>query len=306
MAHALEAQEYMPQSSFDFGLHSRDFGYWPSNLQEEQDWFRSVLEFSLEFAVIDGPVSGHISRAVAEKFVGLWIRVKIYDELELVSKKILATGFWPEGCLAIRRILRWNCKSNPVEARPRLAALEELLRPVRLAEEVRFIVLSEWISDDDIEGFIENGAELRESGLPLVELAAKRLGEKLAADQGALTELLPELLCRSWEPNIWSLGRGIGELAQNPKLIWDAMVQQLAITKDRQINPQVLHGFLDTLRCRDLKLIMRNTPKGCKRGNCGKAKISTIQYYCSRRLCQIPDNVAPQYGFASIPCGPIE
>jgi hypothetical protein len=82
--------------------------------------------------------------------------------------------------------------------------------------------------------------------LSRLQNTAYELGVSVAADGGALTELLPELV-RTRSDQSWSFGRGLAQGANDPSSIWKQLVGQLQSVPMEAATPWVFRGFLDGL-----------------------------------------------------------
>jgi hypothetical protein len=246
----LEAIHFMAAGDFEFGAHSRDYGWSPRTPVEAKDWFEKALSLAGEFACADNPVAQHVREVLARQFRGLWTQATMYDELERISRAISARCFWKEGWIAVRQTIHFDSKGLPPEVSERLGAIEELLRPKDLLERVRAIVLSEGISIAGLDAADDQTAEI----LPFyrVESAAEALGREAAANEGVFAQVLPELT-RSHEL-IWNFGKGLAQGAEKPLSTWDRLAAALAASGQQTPDFRVLHGFLNGLNAKDPEL----------------------------------------------------
>ena len=76
---------------------------------------------------------------------------------------------------------------------------------------------------------------------------------RVAADSGAFTELLPELVCTRSD-QIWSFGRGLAQGADDPVAMWKQLVAQLQPAAVEAATPWVFRGFLNGLYQKDAAL----------------------------------------------------
>ena len=136
----LKTSHFSSAYSFEFGVRSRDYGYYPPTGQDVRDWFAAVMKLAGPFALSDGPVAEGVRKAIAREFRGLWTNVTLADELEWIARAIAAKGFWRDGWIAARQTRIYNGDGLPPEVLERLKALEEFLRPKIWSR--RFAVLS--------------------------------------------------------------------------------------------------------------------------------------------------------------------
>ncbi|MGO8910191.1 MAG: hypothetical protein ACLQDM_12855 [Bradyrhizobium sp.] len=92
-----------------------------------------------------------------------------------------------------------------------------------------------------------------ESAMSRLHNTAYELGMSVAADSGALTELLPGLV-RTRSDQIWSFGRGLAQGADHPAKIWTQLVAQLQPFPAEGANLGVFRGFLNGLHQKNAAL----------------------------------------------------
>lgn len=246
---ALEAMmksgQFMPYSSFEFGARSRDYGYHPRRGTEVSAWFETVLKAVEPFALQDSPVRDRMQKAIARKFRGLWKNSGQLDALERLSKAIAGNGFWRDGWIAARQTRQYEGKTLEAESLRRLTELEQFLRPKDLIDSVRGIVLGErGGSLDDFEDDEEVDISER---MKRVDALVEQFGKEAAADEKTLQALLPELI--SGHGRLFEFGRGLALGAKAPRIMWAALVAQVAATEHP--NTQLLRGFLQGFQTRD-------------------------------------------------------
>jgi hypothetical protein len=78
---------------------------------------------------------------------------------------------------------------------------------------------------------------------------ARTVGECLAVDGLALTELLPDLFTGGG--HLWDLGQGLAKRSPDRKSLWHRMAAQLGATPQRVRNVLALCGFLNALHAED-------------------------------------------------------
>jgi hypothetical protein len=118
---AMKTDHFTPYAPFEFGARSRDYGYHPKNGTEIGQWFEDVLKFAEPFALGDGALSALASKAIAQKFRGLWTHVSRYEALERIAKAIAGTEFWRDGWIAARQTRQYGGGAFNDETLRRLA-----------------------------------------------------------------------------------------------------------------------------------------------------------------------------------------
>ena len=242
---ALEAVHFGSASEFEFGGHSRDYGWWPRFPADVKRWFGETLNLAEELACSDKPVSRNVRTTLAERFRGLWGTAGMYDELECVCNRVSQVEFWPEGWIAVRQTIHYDASGFSPEIAARLSSLEENLRPRDLQQKVRSIVLSDALIYVGIDSTVDGSTDVQRS-MEQAQAVATELGRAVAADQNVFAVLLPELVAGRSD-QLWSFGRGLAEAAREGRAVWNQLVAQLAATpKDKQ-NIQLFRGFLNAL-----------------------------------------------------------
>ena len=219
---ALRTSHFDSWHYLEFGAHSRDYGYWPSNVDEVKHWFRTVLKLVEDTIGRDDGTASIVRNELAKEFYGLWDRAEMFDELENLSRLISAKKFWPEGWVAAKRLLQLGSGKETV----RLSQLESLLRPTNLVQRVKSVVLSTGIKHFDVDYFEDGSAQDLQQKIERTEELARSLGKAVALDETTLEELLPELV--TGEGRLWSFGRGLAEGSDKPEVIWNKLANQLS------------------------------------------------------------------------------
>lgn len=237
----LETDHFSSSYLFEFGARSRDHGYHPKTGKDIAHWYGSALKFAESFATSEHPAASYVRAAIASSFRGLWGNVARYDDLERISREIAAKDFWREGWIAARQTRIYGSKELSSEALARLSALEEFLRPKDLVNKVRGIVLeTKGIGIDFDDDIVEHTPSGYAAAAARLATAIENLGHDVAADESAFKVLLPELVRGGGK--LGPFGHALGSGAANPRELWDALVQQMAVTPSS--NPHVLSGFL--------------------------------------------------------------
>lgn len=245
-----EAYHFTSSYSFDFGARPRDHGYYPRTDAEVLYWFESALKLAGRLVIADSPAAPALRALLAEKFRGLWSSAGAFDALEQTVKAIAANGFWREGWIAVRQTQNFDGSAIPAEIAARLDALERILRPANLIENVRGIVMNRrGIGSLDLDDIYGPDDDIEAEGARADRIVFQ-LGEELARDADAFAVLLPELV--SDEGLLWLLGRGMANAAPDRDALWNALVGELAKTPESSRNVQVLRGILNRVAEQDV------------------------------------------------------
>ena len=241
----LEASHFGSTGDFEFGAHSRDFGWWPRTVADVQEWFQKSLQLAEEIALSAQPIAWRVLDVIAEQFRGLWSAAGMYDDLERVCRGISEKAFWSKGWIAVRQTMHYDSASSDPEIAKRLTAIEAFLKPTDLPQKVRSIVLPENLLYVGVNSSVDGTTDVQKS-MAQVEAVAEELGRATANDTTSFELLLPELVSGEFG-QLWHFGRGLAEETQDPRATWKRIASQVALTPREKQNVQVLRGFLNAL-----------------------------------------------------------
>lgn len=236
---------------FQFGSHSRDYGYMPETAPEILRWYRGALAVAEELALSDSPDAREAGEIIAGSFRGLWSHVGLRDELEALSRKIADMEFWGDGWHAVKQTRFYDEKNKDSQNYARLSALENALRPRSLVERIQARVFAS--SGYDLDEVDANDSHNLQQAMERqqAEVIALAVAVAVAEDRTVLDELMPDIARGG--PNIWYFGMGLARVEKCPKEIWDRMVAGFADLAEDRRDMRVLSGFL-------LELANRKSP----------------------------------------------
>ena len=238
----LRAMHFSSDSDFHFGACSRDFGYQPRSRRETMHWYRTVFALAEGIAVSNCPVAEAVKSEIAPYFRGLWSVIGLKDELEMLFVNLGAQEFYREGWLAVKRTRYYDEKDKTSENYARLSRLEEALRPMGLVQRVRGCVLTlkdNYYDFDDLELGVAGGYQ---AAMERKEREALALGEEVASDPAAFSELLSEIVsCRG---RLFHFGMGLARCTDAPKVLWQKLSEEFAITEQKDRDVTVFRGVL--------------------------------------------------------------
>jgi hypothetical protein len=238
----LEATHFSSDYDFQFGAHSRDYGYQPKTYDELSHWYETAFWIAEEVALSGGAAANAAKAVISANFRDLWIRVGLRDELENIFIKFAAQGFWRDGWLAVKRTRFYDEKDKASENFTRLSKLEEMLRPRNLLQTVRGRVLATGVAFWDVDDVdIENPDSFR-AAMERKNAEATDLGGEVANDEAILKELMPEIV--GGKGDLWYFGRGLARGAKNPKELWNEMVRQFVLTPAEDRDVRAFCGIL--------------------------------------------------------------
>lgn len=246
----LEATHFSSGYQFEFGARSRDYGFRPRSDADVPRWYSAALILIERLALTEGVLKSELRDLVARNFRGLWTSAHMHGELERLSRRFAADGFWREGWAACRQTMQFDRGRLTDEAASRLSAMEADLRPSNLPERVRAVVLGDRsggldLEDMDVDGDVTSAIERSEA-------IARELGAAVAADDGVFAEILPDLLRGG--NRAWAFGHGLAGASLDPRVIWAKLVEGLERIAPKQRDVQVLRGFLAELWEQDRNL----------------------------------------------------
>jgi hypothetical protein len=240
----LESAHFSSDYDFEFGAHSRDYGYQPKTYGEQTGWYKAAVAIAEEVALSGEDAADGAKAAISTNFRGLWTVIGLRDELEAVSAKFAAHEFWRDGWLAVKITRLYDEKDYESENYARLSKLEEMLRPRHLLELVRGRVFaSKGLYDvDDID--VANPDSYR-IAMERNNAEATEMGAEVATDEEILNELMPEIVGGSG--NLRYFGMGLARGTKKPRELWNRMVRQLALTPVQHRDMRAFHGLLQEL-----------------------------------------------------------
>ncbi|HZZ80963.1 MAG TPA: hypothetical protein VFE62_20850 [Gemmataceae bacterium] len=237
----LECDHFSSHYDFQFGAHSRDYGYQPKTYGDLTNWYKTAFAVAQEFALSSQPAASAVRATIAGNFRGLWTRVGLRDELEAVAAKFAEQGFWKDGWLAVKLTRHYDEKDKASDNYGRLSKLEQLLGPDDLVQRARGRVFASKSFYDVDEIDADDGASFQ-AAMEKQQADVKALGAEVANDEAAFQKLLPEIV--GGEGHLWYFGMGLAQGAKDPKQLWQRMVAQFAATPNAQRDTRALCGFL--------------------------------------------------------------
>ena len=247
----LKTQDFLSTNSFEFGARARDFGYMPKTREEVLAWYGAALDFVDSLVASRSPLAEAALDIAADHLRGLWTVAGAIDEVEGFCSAVAARGFWPKGWAAVRAIQHFDGTGMPSDFAARLAALETLLRPQDIVQQVRAVVLEKefvWLNLS-LDG--AQGRSHEETNEQMEDLA-RTLGVAIAQDAAGFEDLLPEVMIG--EERIFSFGAGLAEGSMDKTGTWQRLVEQFSQTDQKDRRPAVLRGFLHSLGLSDADL----------------------------------------------------
>jgi len=249
---ALEAVHFSGRYNFEFGARSRDYGYWPVG-DEVRRWFGATLTVAEEIARSGRAASAGARRVIAEQFRGLWGTGVVCDDLDRVCRGIVSDQFWVEGWIAVRQTIHFDGKGLSPDVSAHLARIEEALRPQRIVESIQSIVLSDNLLLGVGLGPEDDATDDIAKTMARVASVAEELGRTVALDEELLGEVLPLVIIS--EGQTFAFGLGLAKGCNEPRVVWDRLLAQLADIEEEKRRINVFCGFLSSLKSENPELV---------------------------------------------------
>ncbi|WP_420419749.1 hypothetical protein [Pacificispira sp.] len=246
---SLKSEMFSSSHSFDFGARPRDHGLYPASIEMTQAWFGQFLGYATELALEDNDLKDEVRGVIASRIRGLWWIRGVLEKLEATALALHTDRPWGEGWIAIRQILKLDrSKEKDKDARKRLMALEEKLRPQNLVEKARTYAMGD--ANYDLEYLDEDDDEEAPSGYERANEIARDLGKDIANNEVALEELIPEMAANEGT-RIGLFGEGVALGATDLRALWDKLCIVVRDVPPETRNISILLGFIGGYYSRD-------------------------------------------------------
>jgi len=243
----LKTDHFSSSDAFEFGARPRDYGYQPRTLEDQNHWFKTVIQLCNRLDSSNQTVTNKTRSLLARHFRVLWNRTGLYDVLSETSKLIHEKQPWNEGWIAVRSIIFFEKRKDNQEENKLLMELEKILKPIHLLERARaFAVLdsSEPIYLDDVD------KKDATSCYRQAEKETAKIGIEVAQCIKTFSILLPDLVSTR-NIRIENFGRGLAEGSKDKKKIWGMMHEQFKKTPVEERNIRIFSGFLASCADKD-------------------------------------------------------
>ncbi len=246
---SLESWHFSSLHDFEFGARSRDYGFTPESSEDIRNWYKLYIEYIVYLAVSELSIAAKAKSLLAKHFRGLWIKAKMYDELETAAKIISSKDNWKEGWIAVRTTKRFDGKDMQTELNYRLDCLDSILKPNTLIEKAKLYALSSYNNSINLLDTVEEQEEIDDYSH--VEKITQSLGYEVGLlYDDIFNELLPDILS-SDGARLFSFGQGLADGCSNPEKMWRDFHEQLSLIEESKRNYMVLRGFLNALQKKD-------------------------------------------------------
>ena len=236
-----QCDHFSSHYDFQFGAHSRDYGYQPRIGADIKRWYQCAFRVAEECLLSNGPSAGAAKKAIGDHFRGLWVQAGIRDELEALARKMVLGEFWAEAWDAVKTARYYDVKDTVSEDYARLTQLEKLLRPRDLIGRALAIVFSNRLYD--VDDLVSDDPEKFRRALERQQIEAKSLGVEVANDEAAFNRLLPEMVVKD-RSNVWPFAAGLAESTTQPNRVWQRLKDQFSVTPKEERDTRGICGVL--------------------------------------------------------------
>ncbi len=238
----LQTSHFSSFHHHEFGGRSRDYGWLPHSRQDVAHWYRSALRLCSIHDASNGATASRIRVILGSSLSGLWKNIELQEDVEAICREFQERLLWPEGWASIRSIRRWRDEPLPAEEDARLGAIEAMLAPRNLAEQVRAKVLRSARDVYDDIGYDDFEEQHRRHEQQLIEL-----GMALVIEDALLAELMHELTVCKNGMTLGPLARGFVNAATDHRTLWDKLVASFRSAEPEQRSPELLACYMYNL-----------------------------------------------------------
>jgi hypothetical protein len=239
----LETFHFSGHYNFEFGAHSRDYGYHPQSRDEIQEWFVTFYEFLESLALSDSPIANKAKKVIADKFRRIWHFPKIAESLYKLTKSFLEKGPWTDGRTAIKETIRYESEKMPPLQLGRLKELDTLMQPNSLLDKARIYITSTFWSLINDEEEDEGSPSSRQDNIERISTAIRETGQEVIKNVQVLKELLPEMFNNS-DSNLHLFGIGLAEGSIALENDWNILYKQFSVKLSQNTSFSIMVGFL--------------------------------------------------------------
>jgi len=230
---AFQQSHYVSYVDFNFGAHSRDYGWEPKTNKDILDWLAGFIKVLSSALHSDNKfVCEWVKSILASHFMGLWKFKNCLDVFEELIREFGGNGEWPDMWVAIRRTIGCNKEKRTSNLFCKLIELEKLASPTDLNSEIEAYVLT----DASFHDFLVNADQK-------ILLKAEKLGE-LASHKPDCLERLASKIYAKHNHKIASFGKGLAKGASNPSLVFDTLIRLMQKQELEVIYPRLFCGFI--------------------------------------------------------------
>lgn len=243
LSSTLKTNRFSSYYNYEFGAHSRNYGYMPNSRKETEEWYRTFIDYIANLA-ISSPYSKEAKLLLANKFRGLWTIGWMHESLEEAALAILGNSSWIEGYLAVKSISKYHVNEMNEESSEKINRLLSLMKPNTLIDRIELFVMTNNLHKLDLidleSEFTEKLEIDRNEGMNLIVFS---LAEEAILNQEILNALIPTLLTNQGIM-ISAFGEGLANACTSLDEIWKTMYKEMISIAKNERNYDLIKGFL--------------------------------------------------------------
>ncbi|ULH01591.1 hypothetical protein MF133_15540 [Aeromonas caviae] len=245
---SLESSHFSSHHSFDFGAHSRDYGYHPSSNRALTEWYQFFIEYTL--SIVTG--NSHLRRkgmsTLASHLISLFHHKEFWSILENAIEVILSIGEWCEGWLKLGSFLKCNQNTLDQADIDRIKAIIDKLSPISLDEKIHMYLLANMKDFYHLDTMDESGDSMF-NGFEIAAKNTENLGEYLSKTHFEyLVVMLPTILSSNGDCGRGrDFGVGCAKGIHEHSLFWEKLLANLSEIPFEKQNINLLKGFIHHL-----------------------------------------------------------
>ncbi len=239
---ALKAGGASSSHQFDFGAHSRGFGWQPETNDDIFAWYGLFMAIVHDVGTLPNALGAKVRHAFAEKFQGLWVtlHIDLHQELQGIAEAFHRIDGWPDGWRATQEILQHDKARISPKALEALKKLDELLTPADLALKIRAQVLfNSFFYDIAPPQTGEDQCQKYQSDI-------MRMGAQAGNDINLILGLLPELLHAGIDNNIRIFAQGITNTFHDIPALLKAAKEVISTIEPSTVNLRFICALIDS------------------------------------------------------------
>jgi len=237
---ALETDHFSSSYSFDFGSHSRDYGWQPKTNHDVKKWYQIFLALLDRVRKNVPALSDRMKKLLAHGFRGLYGHGGVGDELTAMFNEVAKEGFWRDGWLAVRQTLKFDGTQMPADIQAKINSLGDSLQPAGLEQKVIALVTGYSTTAFEFEDSESDENDNPSNSWERHESLAFELGEQVRK-ANIIERLAPDLI--RGQGRTFSFGRGLAHEA-DARQIWSALKTSYNSIPPTERRLGILQGLL--------------------------------------------------------------
>lgn len=235
---SLQTLALSSSGSHRFGSRSRDYGWQPQSMEDQQLWFAEFLAVAGDFASAQSQRGALVRSTIGKRARDLLhLDDKTINSLVQLTPIFQTEDGWPEAWTAAKLLLRRTNISE--DLRQRVTMFAHAVSPRGLRQRVVAKLHSRELFDDE-EFEVDQYSE-RERGS---QLEAESVGKELGKDGALLVEMLPRLMERGSRGPLFYLGQGVAASHKDIPSLLDIIGRTLSEGNEQFLSTIFLRGVM--------------------------------------------------------------